>query len=245
MKALTIRHLRDVTIGAGLLFGVAACTWQGLKPEAGDSRTLYLSGHSSHVSDGRIAKIAAPFLKASYFDMDLAGLTAALSEEPWLTDIEVAKRFPGGVSVHVADRKPVAYWGTEQLVDAQGRVFKPRSRPDGLVSLNGPETQSEKVYAQYRALSGILAGQRAYLSSLTLDTSGDWRARLNNGLELRLGREQVAERMQRFVQFALNRSAADAALADAGYVDLRYSDGFAVGGTRTKTASRRGQESMG
>ena len=131
------------------------------------------------------------------------------------------------------------------MLDANGDVFAPAKRPKGLISLNGPETDAAKVYAQYRALSGILADQRADLVSLTLDASGDWQARLNNGLELRLGREHLAQRMQRFVQFALNRSAAENALASAAYVDLRYGDGFAVGGTRTVTASTPGQENTG
>ena len=245
MKGLKLRGLRDVTLGAVLLFGVAACTWQGLKPDGDDARTLYLSGHSDHVSDAELARLAGPYLKASYFDIDLAGLHDRLADQPWLTDIQVSRRFPSGIEVHVADRKPVAYWGQEQLLDANGQVFTPAKRPKGLISLNGPETDAAKVYAQYRALSGILADQRADLVSLTLDASGDWQARLNNGLELRLGRTHLAQRMQRFVRFALKRSAAENALASAAYVDLRYSDGFAVGGTRTVTASTSGQESTG
>ncbi|RJS92222.1 cell division protein FtsQ/DivIB [Salinisphaera sp. Q1T1-3] len=245
MSKSTTRWIRDLSIGALLLTGVAACTWQGIKPDDSGPRRLYISGHSAHVSDGELARLAAPYLKASFFDVDLKGLQDKLAAKPWLTDVSVSRHWPNGVVVHIADRKPVAYWGNDRMLGADGEIFAPDKRPPGLVQLDGADDQAAKVYAQYRRLSGILAGHGAHLASLKLDADGDWQGRLDNGLALRLGHDELAARMQRFVRFGLERSAASSALAEAGYVDLRYSDGFAVGGTRKQVASASGQENMG
>lgn len=245
MNWINVRRLRDGAIGAALLMGVAACTWQGIKPDNSGPSRLYISGSSQHVSDAEIARIAGPFLKASSFDMDTEALKQRLASQPWLTDVRVSRHWPDGVVVHVADHKPVAAWGDKSVLAADGKVFTPDARPSGLVRLNGPSQGSAKVYAQYRHLSGILAGHGVHLASLELNERGDWRARLDNGLELRLGRDHLAARMRRFVSYALARPAARRALASAGYVDLRYSDGFAVGGSRHETASARHEESVG
>ncbi|MGB7756921.1 MAG: cell division protein FtsQ/DivIB [Salinisphaera sp.] len=245
MSWINARRLRDGAIGALVLLGVAACTWQGIKPDNAGPRRLYISGKSSHVSDKQIARIAAPYLKASFFDVDTDALKSRIASQPWLTDVRVSRHWPDGVVVHVADHKPVAAWGDKSVLAADGQVFTPDSRPKGLIQLSGPKKDSAKVYAQYRHLSGILAGHGVHLASLELNERGDWQARLDNGLELRLGRDQLAARMQRFVRYALARPQARRALAEAGYVDLRYSDGFAVGGSRHETASASHEESVG
>ncbi|MES1926119.1 cell division protein FtsQ/DivIB [Salinisphaera sp. T31B1] len=231
------KRWRDGLLGALLLFGVAACTWQGIKPD--DQRTghLYISGTSSHVSDEQIAHVAAPYMNSPFFDVDLKGLQAELARQPWLAEVEVSRHWPDGVAVHITEQRPVALWGDEAVLGANGRVFVPdaASRPTGLVALDGPPTAGLKVYEQYRHLSELLAGHDTRIARLTLDARGSWTATLDDGLQLRLGRDDLDERMHRFVDYALARTQARDALAGAGYVDLRYSDGFAVGGTRAAT----------
>ena len=234
------RRWRDVVLGAGLLMGVAACTWQGIKPEGEETRHLYISGDAAHVSDDRIAAIASPYLDASFFDVDLEGLQAELSNLAWLREVKVSRHWPDGVVVRVSEHEPVALWGEQGLLARDGQVFTPTqgTRPEGLVQLGGPDTAGMKVYEQYQALSKTLAGRDVKLASLTLDARGSWTAMLEDGLELRLGRDELDARVQRFVRYALGDPQARGKLAEAGYVDLRYSDGFAVGGTRAAAADQ-------
>jgi cell division protein FtsQ len=228
------RRWRDTLLGAGLLFGVAACTWQGIKPEGEATRHLYISGESSHVSDDRIAAIAAPYLDASFFDVDLEGLQAELSNLAWLREVKVSRHWPDGVVVRVSEHEPVALWGDQGVLARDGQVFVPTNgeRPQGLVQLGGPETAGLKVYEQYQGLSKTLNAQNVKLARLTLDARGSWTAQLADGLELRLGRGDIEARVERFVRYALGEPQAREKLAKAGYIDLRYSDGFAIGGTR-------------
>lgn len=237
MTRVDRRRWRDLLLGGLLLFGVAACTWQGLKPDGQRTGHLYISGDSAHVSDAEIARIAMPYMTSAFFDVDIKALQAEVEREPWLAEVDVSRHWPDGVAVHVADHVPVALWGDEGVLGANGRVFVPGagSRPADLVALDGPPTAGLKVYQQYRELSDALGGHDAHIARLSLDARGSWTATLTDGLELRLGRDKLDERMQRFVDYALDDSQARDALADAGYVDLRYSDGFAVGGTRAVT----------
>jgi cell division protein FtsQ len=234
------KRWRDALLGAGLLLGVAACTWQGIKPEGEATRHLYISGDAVHVSDDRIAEIAAPYLDASFFDVDLEGLQAKLGNLAWLREVKVSRHWPDGVVVRVSEHEPVALWGEQGVLARDGQVFTPsgETRPSGLVQLDGPDTAGLKVYNTYQTLSKTLAAHDVKLDSLTLDARGSWSARLADGLELRLGRDDIDARVQRFVRYALGDEQARSRLAEAGYVDLRYSDGFAVGGTRAATGNQ-------
>jgi cell division protein FtsQ len=246
MNGLNLRRWRDLALGTALVLGVAACTWQGIQAQGSGLRRLYISGRAAHISDARIAALAAPYLSASLYNINLASLQQKLEAQPWLTDVTVSRHWPNGVVVHIAEHQPVALWGAHAVLAADGTVFTPpaATRPSGLIRLHGPDGSGFKVYHEYQDLAAILAGHGAAIAALDLNTRGAWTATLANGLKLRLGRADLAQRMRRFVTFALTRPAAKKALTTAGYVDLRYSNGFAVGGARAAHPAQTHQEQM-
>jgi cell division protein FtsQ len=71
----------------------------------------------------------------------------------------------------------------------------------------------------------VEAGMR--LSQMQLDERGAWELLLDNGVRLRLGRQRLEERFERFMLAASRIVAARA--TEIVYVDLRYSSGFAIG----------------
>jgi cell division protein FtsQ len=62
---------------------------------------------------------------------------------------------------------------------------------------------------------------------LGVDERGAWRLVLRGGQEIRLGRRDIDERLYRF--FHVVTPALTAVLPRVEYVDLRYTNGFAVG----------------
>jgi cell division protein FtsQ len=99
------------------------------------------------------------------------------------------------------------------------------------------------VVDAYRRHQAALAPLGMSISELRLTPRRSWRMRLDNGMQLALGRLQPDERLARFValyprlflasaagsaQTATDKAAAAAAPITPVTVDLRYSDGFAV-----------------
>jgi cell division protein FtsQ len=80
---------------------------------------------------------------------------------------------------------------------------------------------------RYLAVRGKLAEADLTLESLTLDERGAWRLVLGGGQEIRLGRRDIDERLYRFFDVVAPALAAE--LKQVEYVDLRYTNGFAVG----------------
>jgi cell division protein FtsQ len=115
------------------------------------------------------------------------------------------------------------------LLNARGDLFMSETRhiPAELPKLSGPNGTERQVGQRYLAIQGRLVEAGARITSLRLDARGSWEIDLDSGVTVRLGRRQIDERFERFVLAALKLVAQRGAEID--YVDMRYTNGFAVG----------------
>ena len=65
------------------------------------------------------------------------------------------------------------------------------------------------------------------IAALRLDERGAWEMDLDSGVTVRLGRRQVDERIDRFIRTVSQVIAHR--MSEISYVDMRYSNGFAIG----------------
>jgi cell division protein FtsQ len=139
----------------------------------------------------------------------------------------------------------VARWNSTDLVNSHGDVFYGNSRfvPPELPQLAGPPGTESDVVARYLAVQGRIVESGVRLTALRLDARGAWELELDDGVSVRFGRRQVDERFERFLTVALRVVCQRA--ADIAYVDMRYTNGFAVGWRSAvphAPAERNGQE---
>jgi cell division protein FtsQ len=75
---------------------------------------------------------------------------------------------------------------------------------------------------------------------MRLDARGAWEFDLSNGVTVRLGRRQIDERFEKFINAALKLVTQRG--DDISYVDMRYTNGFAIGwrGGATHSAKEDG-----
>lgn len=176
---------------------------------------------------------------AGMVGVDLRQIAGAVEQIPWVDRASVARSWPRALTVQVVEQTPVARWGEDGLVNLRGEVFvhDPRYLPPELPQLTGPEGQQAQMTERYLAASPRLIEAGMRLTRMVLDERGAWELQLDNGVTLRLGREHVDERFDRFMQAAARIVAARA--SEIAYVDLRYASGFAVG-WRAAGGTRRG-----
>src|SRR5690606_7914846 len=110
--------------------------------------------------------------------------------------------------------------------------------PAELPELVGPEGKQAEMTGRFLDAEPRLVAVGLRLTRLTLDERGAWEIALDNGVTLRLGREHVDERFDRFLRAAARVVAARA--GEIAYVDLRYANGFAVGWRAGSGGARRG-----
>jgi cell division protein FtsQ len=172
--------------------------------------------------------------------VDLAGVARAVEAIAWVDRASVARSWPRALTVQVVEHAPVARWGEAGLVNLRGEMFVHDARhvPAELPELVGPEGQQVPMTGRYLAAAPRLTEAGMRLTRLTLDARGAWEMTLDNGVTLRLGREQVDERFERFMRAGARIVATRAGEID--YVDLRYANGFAVGWRSASGGVRRG-----
>ena len=81
-------------------------------------------------------------------------------------------------------------------LNTRGELFVTEARhvPPELPRLNGPEGSSAEVAARYLAVREQLIPIGLDVRTVRLDARGSWQMVLGNGIEVRLGRRDVAER---------------------------------------------------
>lgn len=166
---------------------------------------------------------------AGLVSVNLARIDAGLHALPWVESAAVQRSWPRALRIEIVEQTAVARWNDAGLVNARGQLFVSEARfiPPELPQLTGPAGTEAEVTARYLAAQGRLTEAGLRLAALELDPRGAWTLTLDDGVQIRLGRQQIDERFERFMNVAskLVTQRAD----DMAYVDLRYDNGFAVG----------------
>jgi cell division protein FtsQ len=204
-----------------------------------------ISGKFAQVSRVQIEQVLEPFSRKGFVSINLAAVKRALESIRWIDHARVERAWPDGLRVTVTEQVAVARWSplnAEQtgLLNTRGELFLPDARdvPADLPQLSGPAGTETQVAHLYRDTFPRLLTVGLNLTRVTLDERGAWDLQLSNGVAVRLGRQDVNARLERFI------SAASPVIAtrsgEVEYVDMRYSNGFSIGWMNGAAASRSG-----
>ncbi|HYL02071.1 MAG TPA: cell division protein FtsQ/DivIB [Steroidobacteraceae bacterium] len=216
------------TLGAlGLLAGGAlAAAWAFDQP----IETVAVQGRFQRVAPVDVERVVKACLHGSgLLSVDLAVVRRAIHTLPWVDAVSVQRAWPRGLTVLVVEQSAAARWGERGLLNTRGELFAADERhiPPELARLAGPEGKESVVAQRYLAAEGRLMQAGVRLTAMRLDARGAWEFDLANGVTVRLGRRQVDERFEKFMSTALRLVTQRG--DDIAYVDMRYTNGFAIG----------------
>lgn len=221
-------------IGATLLVATLFL-WFARQP-AFALRAIRIEGDVARNSISTIRANAAPHLAGNFYTLDLGSARRAFEAVPWVRQAVVNRVWPNRLQVRLEEHRPVALWtdenAAEKLVNSFGEVFEANLgdvEDDALPVFQGPEGSSAHVLALFGRLAPIFAGVDAHVDGLALSARGSWRAELDSGAEVQLGRgsdDEVVERARRFVGTLTQVLARYQRPLE--YADLRHNDGYAV-----------------
>jgi cell division protein FtsQ len=192
-------------------------------------RTIEVEGPFQRVTAMQVEAALRSALTGGFLSVDLRAARDALAALPWVDDARIRRAWPAGLHVAITEQVASARWGESGLLNARGELFLTDARrvPPELPLLNGPPGTEARVAALYAAYQARLLPLGMRIAGVMLDPRGAWRVQLTNGVELRLGRDATDARMDRFLRAAAPVVSARA--RELEYVDLRYSNGFALG----------------
>ncbi|MDD2164984.1 cell division protein FtsQ/DivIB [Glaesserella parasuis] len=194
-------------------------------------RSYALTHKTQFTTNNDIREVLAkvPLLKG-YFEQDIQEIKEKFLTISWIRDVSVRKVYPDKLSITLLEHRPAAVWNNNQYVSVQGKVFSlPKDRFDntGLPILYGPDAESKVVLEAWDKIKADLKSRNLGLHSIAMDSRGAWSIRLDNGVELKLGRGEWLSKIDRFVTIFPEIDIPEG--KRLSYVDLRYEHGASVG----------------
>lgn len=205
-------------------------------------RSIALDGELARSNLATLRANALPRLAGNFFSFDLERGRAAFESVPWVRQAVVRRVWPNRLAVSLEEHRAAALWqgerGSERLVNMQGEVFEANLgdvEDENLITLAGPDGSSRAMLAMRQRLADTLAPLSVKIESLKLSARGSWRAELDSGADLELGRGSEDEIVARTERFVRTLGQATQRFADAGgnprallAADLRHADGYAL-----------------
>ncbi|QEY23684.1 cell division protein FtsQ/DivIB [Neisseria animalis] len=188
-------------------------------------------------SDGKeLQNIAQQYMRGNIFRADVHGAGEAFQKLAWTDSVLVRRRLPDTVEIILEERIPLARWQSGGLLDTKGNVFQAEVE-ENLPLFSGEPNTGKDMVRHYREFADILDSLGLTINKLIYTPRSAWQVVLDNGITVRLGRENETQRLRHFAEAwpALLEKQRDSLL----YVDMRYKDGFSV---RHKPTSDRPSE---
>jgi len=192
-------------------------------------RRVLVEGPFQRVSPPEIEAAVAEAVKGRLATVDLDAVRGRIERIEWVDVAVVRRSWPDALRVAVTEQVPAARWNDTGLLNARGELFLRNARyvPPELPLLEGPEGTEQQVAQLYLDAQGRFTEAGLRLAGVVLDERGAWELVLANGVRVRLGRLEIADRLERFLVVAGPLVAQRP--AEVRYVDMRYTNGFSVG----------------
>lgn len=232
---ITIASLAGVSAAAGVVM------WTLDQPI--DAVTV--AGRFARVSPSDVERAVKQKVRnVGLVSVDLNTVRDSIEAIPWVDRVTVQRAWPHGLAVVVVEQVAAARWREKGLLNTRGELFVADARhvPLELAQLSGPDGSENQVAQRYLTSQGRIAEAGMRITALRLDARGAWEFDLANGVTVRLGRKQVDERFERFMSTAVKVVSQRA--TDIEYVDMRYTNGFAIGWKGAAVALRTDEVSL-
>ncbi|MEO6975416.1 MAG: cell division protein FtsQ/DivIB [Gallionella sp.] len=233
-NATLLRSIANALLGfsvCAVLYGVVYYVTHlpGLFP----LHSVRLMAAPQRVDAADVLQVVRNDVTGNFFTVDIKRLRQSLEKLPWVRGVNIRRQFPSRLEVAFEEHQVLAHWNDSELVNRQGEVFfvgkdwAGQSEPV-LPRFIGPDGSAAEVTQYYTQFDQQLAGLSLQVDKIVLTPRHAWQLHLSNGMILELGREDMQQRLARFVKVYPYSLAA--LQQRVKYVDLRYRNGFAVGG---------------
>lgn len=195
-------------------------------------KRLVVQGDLKYVTPAEVRTELQGAELGSFFSANVDDIRQRVEAMAWVRRASVRKEWPDILQVYVVEQRPLAHWNAGQrsdaLVNEDGEVF---SADKGVLEtelpyLAGPEHAVDETIVAYRQAQELLQLNGHSAVSLQLSDRFAVTVILASGIELRLGREGLLERMQRFID--LYPRIVEHKQQPIESIDLRYDTGVAV-----------------
>lgn len=189
------------------------------------------------------------FTGAGFYSLDIDSVRQAVDSLPWVANARVSRVWPSRIEVRIEEHEPTARWNDDSLISKRLELFSPPQLQldnpryvqwyevfSTLPQITGAPGRHAVLLDLFRDYEARLAPFNVTLDALREDKRGSQTLELSNQVAVRLGYEQRELRFNRFLDVfsrLLNNPKeieGNERQSDPTTFDMRYSNGFALGG---------------
>lgn len=221
-RGLSVLMLTALLVGSG--WGV----WRVFEKVDSPIGVILVRGQYSQVEQAQIQKMVEPLLSGGFISLDLQRIREGLERHPWIETVSISRQWPDSLVIRLVEEVPIARWGDSAFLNHRGKRLEigDNSMLAHLPLLEGVEYSERQMMRAYRQMAQLLQPAELRIAALRRDARDAWRLTLTNDLELVIGRDQLIEKMRRFLLVWEQQLKAQA--AEVARVDVRYDNGVAV-----------------
>ncbi|MGB5446421.1 MAG: cell division protein FtsQ/DivIB [Psychromonas sp.] len=197
--------------------------------------SLVLTGEMQHITSEDVRLVLKNQKnRLNFFTLEVTEIQKQIEDMPWVYSASIRKQWPNTIKIHVVEQSIIAIWNDKMLLNSNGEIIDAslEGAPGKYISLYGANEFAKQVLQTYVELEQLLKVNNFKIAALNNDKRNSTNIILDNGIALRLGKEQKLDRIQRFLSvFPLIENKYDISTID--YLDLRYDTGIAIGWKNT------------
>ena len=199
------------------------------EPQTLPIKKIHALGTFNHLNEEMLRQVVANTVNGGYFSLNVDEVQNAVKAIPWVAQASVRRVWPDTLAINVSEQQTKAEWAKGGLVNQQGVLFFPERNtyPKGLPLFDGPSGTERNLTETYHLAQAIIEPLELRISEIHMDSRRAVSIKLSNGIELILGREDSRTRLERFAR--VYRKVLVQRADDIARVDMRYSNGLAVG----------------
>lgn len=224
-NAPLLRNIANALFGLSLMLLLYGAMRYVLQLPIFPLNAVQLKSVPQQVPVEMLKRVAHEQIHGNFFTVDLNRARLAFEQLPWVRKVSVRRKFPWSLEVELEEHIALARWNGAALVNTHGEVFTAQTEQTLPVFIGQPDT-SKQMTELYGELGKEIKPLQQDIAQLSLSVRFAWQLRLSGGMVLELGREQMQQRLARFV--AVYPYSLAKLPQEVKRVDLRYGNGFAA-----------------
>ena len=189
---------------------------------------INISGDLKRVPIQSIENYTNNLLNKGFLSFNAFEVKEKIESLDWVESAEIIRIWPNKIDIRIIEESLLGIWKDDLILNSSGKLYvvDQRSIPENIPRLAGPQGSERDVMNLFIHINNLLTGRGLYLDTLTLDARGSWSFTIKSKIEIKLGKTEINQKLERFF-LALDQSLL-AKINKVSYIDLRYSEGLAV-----------------
>jgi len=164
----------------------------------------------------------------TYWSLSLGELSTSLMKDSWIAKATVSRKSDYVLSVQIREEQPLARWNDTQMVGQAGNLFsaEDKAKTVEIPQLTGPEGLFDQLMSEYQLFNDVFRSKGVSIINLVASDDGQRYLRLNNGIDIMLGSNNIEDNILRFN--VLWNTLSKEQKQNMTRVDMRYDNAAAI-----------------